>query len=394
MDPSKTYIASLLLKKLSGTLSENESIELENWRNSSEAAREKYKELTNLTVLRQKNKLYNELLRKEAEDENLPKIEAIIGVKAKARLTVMRKWRWAAASIVLILGTVAYLLFNNNKSGNTGSLPQTTANIAPGTNKATLRIGNDKPIDLSSNKTSISIGSAITYNDGERIADAGQTLQLVTPRGGQYQAILPDGTKVWLNAASSISLSSMFNKGKRTVEITGEVYMEVAQKPDQPFLVNTREAEIQVLGTSFNINAYPDEKSQRTTLVSGSVKVMMTGPGDRHNKNAESVILKPGQQAVIMSSGTEVVNADIDKVMAWKNGLFDFNGLSFEEIMRQLERWYDIEIVYENDKVPHMRLAGKMTRGVSLNGLLKQLGEMGVNYKLDKKTLIVFADKS
>ncbi|SEW01619.1 FecR domain-containing protein [Chitinophaga arvensicola] len=312
------------------------------------------------------------------------------------RVHFLRGLWWAAAAIVVIGTTVAVMLFSGHqpKSPGTDNQVAATSEILPGINRAVLTVGNNQPINLSNDKQGISVGATIAYNDGERIADIGKTLQLATPRGGQYQAVLPDGTKVWLNAASSIKFPSKFPVDKREVEVSGEVYMEVAQNSKQPFVVKTGSTEIQVLGTSFNINAYPNEEVQRTTLISGAVKVVATARDENAGNSdqyRESVILQPGKQAFYnpAKQQMEVQPADIDQAIAWKNGIIYFDGATLQEIMRQLERWYDIKVVYENNTIPSRRLAGKMTRDVPFTGLLKNLEKLGIHYKLQDRTLIV-----
>lgn len=308
----------------------------------------------------------------------LQSLEAQIQEGAPIRRTpFLLRWRNIAAAIIILAICSGIYLFNNQSKKPQLITLQTKApqEIVPGTNKAILTLANGTQKEL-----------GMTKNGLQLQTDA---VRLTTPNGGQYQAVLPDGSKVWLNAASSIKFPSSFNHKERKVEITGEVYLEVAQNPEQPFIVNVRGAEIQVLGTSFNINAYEEEDVLKTTLVTGAVKISMS---DR------SVPLRPGQQAMlkipdqpVQGEGESIIvqSVDLGQVLAWKNGLFDFNGLSFEEMMRQVERWYDIKIVYENNKIPNKQLAGEMTRGVSLNDLLKQLGELGIHYKLNDRTLTV-----
>jgi len=220
---------------------------------------------------------------------------------------------------------------------------------------------------------------------------------LSTPKGGQYQLTLPDGTNVWLNAASSITFPTAFTGSQRSVEISGEVYFEVAKRLDRPFVVgvNGRQS-VLVLGTQFNINGYSDEAAIQTTLIAGSVKVQCRVAGLTRN-DAASVILKPGQQAVVAASDQGarskkgiLVNpdTDIEKVMAWKKGLFNFNGADVPTVMRQLERWYDIQVRYEG-AVPVIRFKGELDRGVNLSEVLKILPEIGIQYRLEGRTLVV-----
>jgi ferric-dicitrate binding protein FerR (iron transport regulator) len=232
-----------------------------------------------------------------------------------------------------------------------------------------------------------------------------------TPKGRQFSLLLPDGTQVWLNAASSIRYPTTFTEGQRRVEVSGEVYFEIARNTKMPFRASVNnKAEVEVLGTHFNVNAYENEEYINTTLLEGSIKVQAGGaaqPGnndssqvaspdrpDPHPAQPSSVILKPGQQALMQvgettqpamkaQPGITVVDADIDQVMAWKNGAFNFNGASLEEVMRQLERWYDIEVIYEKG-VPDIRIGGELSRDVSLAGLLKGLKESKVRFRIEE----------
>ena len=204
------------------------------------------------------------------------------------------------------------------------------------------------------------------------------------PKGGQYQLTLPDGTRVWLNSASSITYPTAFSGSERSVTISGEAYFEVAKKVNSPFHVRIGDrAEIQVLGTSFNVNAYEDETDIRTTLLDGKIRI---------EQQQRSVVLAPGQQARLHTGlpatasdpAIRVIgHADIDKVMAWKNGYFNFEDMPFGEAMRQLARWYDIDVVYENG-IPDIPLGGETSRNLKLSDLLKGLAGAGVKYRLEQ----------
>ncbi|MCK7557600.1 FecR domain-containing protein [Chitinophaga sedimenti] len=232
--------------------------------------------------------------------------------------------------------------------------------------------------DLSRNGTVVrQQGGRLLYGNASAVSY--NTLQ--TPRGGQFQLQLPDGTEVWLNAASSIRFPTAFPGKERLVEVTGEVYMEVARNADQPFRVKVNEqVNVQVLGTRFNINAYSDEKNIQTTLVQGAVKVKSGDTG---------TILQPGQQAQV-SDNIRVVPADVDQVMAWKNGLFNFHNMELKEVMRQLSRWYDIDIEYRGTIAPR-EFWGKMGRNLTLSEVLKGLEGAGINFKIEEngKKLVV-----
>jgi transmembrane sensor len=211
-----------------------------------------------------------------------------------------------------------------------------------------------------------------------------------TPKGRQFQLVLPDGTKVWLNAASSLKYPTRFNGKERRVEITGEAYFEVAKNINMPFIATIPPqpgglggASVKVLGTHFNINAYANEPSLKTTLLEGSVQVTA-------GKNGMN--LKPGQQAAISNETNHTIQlingVDVEKVMAWKNGVFNFNEATLQEVMHQLERWYDIEVQYEPG-VPQLEFVGKMGRDLSLNNVLRGLELSKVHFRLEGRKLTV-----
>jgi ferric-dicitrate binding protein FerR (iron transport regulator) len=308
-------------------------------------------------------------------------------------------WFRYAAILLLIAGTATLLYVNNQPSKN---LKQSalTPDIIPGGNKAILTLadgstilldsaangslakqGNTKIIKLDAGQLSYS--PSLAGNRGE------PTLYntIATPRGGQYQVLLPDGSKVWLNAASSIKFPTAFTGKTREVEMTGEVYMEIAKNTKQPFLVKANGTEVQVLGTSFNMNAYNDEEAIQTTLIEGSVKVILPQSSGSSKKEW---LLKPGEQVEVMNSQTAKIisNADIEKVMAWKNGAFNFNDADLPAVLRQLERWYDINVKYEGI-VPQKKFKGGMDRNVNLSDMLEVLKDMGIKFKMEGRTLVV-----
>jgi len=220
-------------------------------------------------------------------------------------------------------------------------------------------------------KTDNSVKTAIGYNT------------MTTPKGRQFQLVLPDGSKVWLNAASSIRYPTVFTGNERKVEVTGEAYFEVVKNSTSPFRVKINdEAEVEVLGTHFNVNSYMNEESINTTLLEGSVSV---------KNSSGKLILQPGQQARV--AGNEKIKlfaeVDVEKVMAWKNGVFNFQDATLEEVMRQLERWYDIDVVYEKN-IPRLEFYGKMGRDLSLAAVLRGLEKSNVHFRIeDGRKLVV-----
>jgi transmembrane sensor len=303
------------------------------------------------------------------------------------RIHVLRTawFRYAAAAIV-VLSIGAYLW--NNKEKETPSLAQTQQSVPvnndvlPGSDKAILTLSNGEKIELNATQKTIEDGKlsihdqngSLTYTKSKVVVYNTMT----TPKGGQYQLVLPDGTHVWLNAESSITYPSAFTGEKREVKVTGELYFEVAHDAKKHFVVAIEgKPSVEVLGTHFNIKAYTDEPVTETTLLEGSVK---TG----------TVILKPGQQARVTATNKISVQNDVDieKVMSWRNGKFNFEDLNVEEVMKLIGRWYDIEVVYEN-KPPDTRFFGSMSRSVPLSTVLKGLEKSKVEFTIEGNKLIV-----
>jgi transmembrane sensor len=338
---------------------------------------------------------WDPVLQKVFLTDKVPAITQVIS--PVHRVHFMKKWGWAAASVVLALVITGYFWFFDR--GNKAPAPTAvldTSEIHPGKEGAILTLADGTNVSLDSVKNGVIAlqgGAKARVLDGTLLYEGQGQEQLfntmTTPKGRQFHMTLPDGTGVWLNAASSIRYPTVFTGKERRVDLTGEAYFEVAKNAKMPFRVGVGNiAEVEVLGTHFNVNAYENEASVSTTLLEGSVRVNGT-------------TIKPGQQAQVAvglsadsrtksSQRIRVIDdADFDNVMAWKNGFINFEGATFDAIMRQLERWYDIQVVYENNKIPATRLAGKMTKGVSLNGLLKNLEALDVHYRLDGRKLII-----
>ena len=306
------------------------------------------------------------------------------------RIRWLRKWRWAAAILLLIGAGAGFWLTQrhpDSSSANSNRLAQN--DVGPGSDKAILTLSDGRTIylDSTANGAIAQQGNAsIVKQANGRIsyqlkgaATGGIMMNTMrTPRGGQYRLVLPDGTQVWLNAASSIRYPVAFTGKERKVSITGEAYFEVVKNKELPFIVDVDgKSSIQVLGTHFNVNSYADESAIRTTLLEGSVMV-------------DGAVLKPGQQARINGERLTVLNnTDIDKVMAWRNGLFNFEDASLEEVMRQLARWYDVEVIYQKG-IPDIRFEGEISRNIQLSNLLKVLARAEVKFKIEEgRRLIV-----
>src|SRR5690606_22733085 len=215
-----------------------------------------------------------------------------------------------------------------------------------------------------------------------------------TRRGGEYQLVLPDGANVWLNAASSLCYPAVFNGSRRSVELTGEAYFEVAKISGHdgqvPFVVNTANQEVEVLGTHFNIKAYPEDQTSKTTLLEGSVRVSLKS---KLHKSAVSSILKPNQQATISGSNQRISLATVDPVnaVAWKNGVFAFHDNTIVEVMNTIARWYDVEVEYVGENAPESKVfGGAISKFENFEKLLRTIELTGtVKFKIEGRRVIV-----
>ncbi|HRO45906.1 FecR domain-containing protein [Agriterribacter sp.] len=299
-----------------------------------------------------------------------------------------RYWAVASVTVLLLLAAGAYF-WTGNKGNKAQTLVKANAQeIKPGHEGAILTLADGSKVLLDTiHSGTVALQSGVTakVKNGALVYE-GTGSEVVynavqTPKGRQYHLTLPDGSEVWLNSLSSIRYPTSFRGKERRVEITGEAYFEVAEKKGLPFHVKINDmTSVEVMGTHFNINSYSNERSINTTLIEGSVKV--TG-------NISHALLKPGQQARVKDRIDIYVDVDIDQVMAWKNGLFDFEGLSITEIMRQLERWYDIEVEFENGVKDNIRFTGGISKGVTLNQLLEALEVLDIHFQLDGRRLII-----
>lgn len=320
------------------------------------------------------------------------KVGRIISIK---RNIIFRRIA-VAASILLIVGS-GYFIWNSNSNDRkiSSEYPMIEIDFNPGRDGAILTLGNGEQIVLDSTKNgtlALQGNTSVLKKNGQIIYEVEGTdtamlfNTLSTPRGRQYNLVLADGSKVWLNAASSITYPIAFKGNERKILVTGEAYFEVAHNPTMPFRVSIVSpagdaGEIEVLGTHFNINSYEDEAATKTTLLQGKVKMSSKGA---------SVFLEPGQQAQISAVGKmkTINNVDVDEVMAWKNGFFEFNDADIKSVMRQLARWYDVDVVYEGN-IPKQEFGGKMQRDMKLSQVLKILDKYGVHFRTESGKIIV-----
>lgn len=385
-------IGRIIARSIGGTITPAEQAVLDDWL-QDDTHRQIYRTIC-------KSQSINDSLSKFEEfdvNEGYQRFQASIGKKNRIKY---RMWMATAAAVMVFLAVSVTIYVVTRKEGQPIKLASThRTDIAPGGNRATLTLADGRTITLDEARDGIVIGSgAITYRDGNPLAevtgngeDRGATtfLELSTPKGGTYQITLSDGTQVWLNAGSTLKYPPRFSDAERTVELTGEAYFSVVKDTKKPFKVVSAGQEIQVLGTEFNVSAYPDDPEIKTTLVEGKVRLSLAGElSGAAVGNDKYVELVPGEQGIIRGENLTKANVDTEPYTAWKAGYFYFKKTPVEEILRQAARWYDVEVVYQ-DGVPYETFSGDIKRNVSLRGLLDILQHSTINVSLEESTLIV-----
>lgn len=382
---STSYYEELLQRYLDGQCSAAEAEELYTWLKSSGSHR---------PLLTAMQREFEQAMntRHEIPSELSDRIETRLlqDISRGKVVPLRRRFRWVAAAAVLLLAAAIYYMYNasTGKGPVAGLVQGDTVDIAPGSNKAVLTLSNGDEVTLDSagNQVINQGQTVIRQRNGQLQYAAGADDAVVyntltVPRGGQFNIILPDGSHVWLNAASSLKYPTTFKEKQRIVELQGQGYFEVSPNAEQPFFVKVNNMEVQVLGTSFDVMAYPDESSINTTLIEGLVKV------NQHK-------LQPGQQAVLdAATGTMTIRAaDVEQVIAWKTGFFEFDNARLSDILRQLSRWYDIDISYNQEK-PDRLLGGRISRNLPLSDILHMLEENGPKFTLSGRKLTVTSVK-
>jgi transmembrane sensor len=303
-------------------------------------------------------------------------------------------WFRYAAAILIVLGIGSYVFLSKKSAQKPVIVAE--QNKLPGSDKAILTLSDGRQVILdNSNKENIADGSVtiekangvLIYNTASTAAASANEVfnTMSTPRGGQYQLFLPDGSKVWLNSASSLKYPIIFQSKNRLVELSGEAYFDIKQNKKLPFVVKTQKAEVLVLGTEFNINSYSDEPEFSATLINGSVKV---------SSGNDNKIIVPGQQVEISNLIPNILtinkDVDINRVIAWQKGIFKFSNISIEAVARQLTRWYDVEVKMKKGS-KDLQLSGGITKKTSLQHVLKVLEANGVKHTWQNNRIELYA---
>lgn len=382
--------ADLISGYLSSTLNESELARLSAW---LEEEPENYSLFERICNEQNLNTAYH-TFKKYDTNKALAQVKGLLEEKESKQVKPGIFWkRIAVAASVVFIFSLGFWLYTRTAadSGNTEKL--IAGNIAPGKNKATLTLANGKKIALSDAKTGVVINAAtLSYNDGSVVSgpasipalNPNEYMVAETPRGGTYQVTLPDGSKVWLNAASTLKFPSQFSGlVNRKIELSGEAYFEIFKDAKHPFIVKTAKQEVTVLGTHFNISSYADEPLTKTTLLEGSVKIN------------NSTILKPGEQASLNKAGLiTIAQVETEGVIAWKNGFFLFDNETLESLLKKVSRWYNVAIEYEDPTLRNEHVYGLVSRSENVSVLLEKLELTGeVKFKFINNRIIVSATK-
>jgi len=381
-------LTELTVKYQTGNITPSEQAELDAWRYSSAENERLFDERLSEPFLLDGLRILHEAeRRKEADKSRI--------MYAGKVATLHHRWKiyTSAAAILFVMaaGTFFFLVRTPRSHQPIPITVQQVKDLVPGGNKAILTLDNGQRIVLDTaqngslaqqggtNVQKLSGGQLAYINHNGKPEGATGFNTVSTPRGGQYQVLLPDGSKVWLNAASTLHFPTAFTGRERAVELVGEAYFEVAKNRLMPFKVRTAKQDVTVLGTQFNLNAYPDENETSTTLVEGMVKV---------HAMAKDVVLAPGQQAQSGKALSVVSGVDTAAITAWRDGYFHFDRAGIEEVMRQLSRWYDVDVRYQG-AIPKEKASGNISRDNLATDVLKILEVGGYHFKIDGRTNIV-----
>jgi len=387
------HIADLVARHLNVQLTPDEVDELTEWINRSSENSRVFEELINQERLEASHAAFTAFDTTAALEKVKLKKRELGATKVRTIWSRSSLFKYAAA--VLLISSIGAYFFINKRTNQSYNSQLAQNDLLPGANKAILTLSTGKKISLTDAKAGIVASDAnvivkkntngsINYETNavadKDIKSAYQTI--TTPRGGEWPQIeLPDGTKVKLDAGSSITYPVTFSGNERKVAITGQVYFSVKHDDDKPFKVTAKGQVIEDIGTEFNINAFDDETAVRTTLIEGSISI---------TKNKDRVILVPGQQAVNKANEEHIrlKQANLAEVIAWKNGLFNFDHADLKTVMRQISRWYDVEVVYEGN-IPKTNITGEVYRSMKASQVFEVLNNLKVNFRIEGKKIIV-----
>ncbi|WP_316820227.1 FecR family protein [Pedobacter gandavensis] len=367
----------LAAKWLSRSISEDEAIEFANWYNRDQDQELEVPEHFAISEESHKKRMFKNIQQQIQPSPSRP---------------ILIRYRWAIAAILFISVSIG-LLFYPILESQEPAQNFTKNDVSAGTNKAFLTLSDGTKLSLTDQKAGKLVEQAgvriskgkdaqVIYTQMPGTSNKLEYHTISTPRAGQYQLNLPDGTKVWINAATVIRFPTSFSKSKeRRVELIGEAYFEVAKDAIKPFIVKSAGQEIKVFGTHFNISSYPEDQSIYSTLLEGSISV-------------NGYLLKPNQQSINNGKKITIVPANIENVMAWKMGYFRFDDASLEDIMKKIARWYDVEVEFQDTELKTLEFGGIVSRSEKLSKVLRMLElSTSMNFKLEDNKIIIMRKK-
>lgn len=368
-------IDRLIAKLAAGTITNGEMMELTEWYNSFDDTWVSLPTNEGDNADQLKARMYQRLMQQ---------------IKPTNRTSRRLGRSWLPYAAAVLVAVVGVWYFSNDEPVTPATIQTMVADIVPGGNRATLTLADGRTLGLSEAHSGIAVNEALTYLDGTPIIegqvlghnDDSEQLALATPRGGTYQITLPDGTLVWLNSASKLTYPGKFSGPERIVELEGEAFFDVRKQQGKPFKVISAGQVVEVLGTRFNISAYPEEPQTKTTLVTGHVQIAAAA-----NPGLPTVI-KPGQQSTLLNGHIHVATIDTNQYMAWKQGIFHFASTPLEDMLNQIARWYDVEVIYKRG-VPNETFTGKFRRDVSLKGVVDILQHSMIDASLENRSLVI-----
>lgn len=381
---TSAYIRKLAYKWERGLLTDSERVDFEAWYNDHDDERAELPA----------NYDREEMIRNRLLNQLMSHMHAGPSEKKYNRSRVISMI--AAASVLLVMLSIGAYFYMKESAGFKQERMAASEDIDPGSNKAILTLADGRKINLDMAtdgelaeekgiKISKTADGQIVYEVMPTPKNGSETISyntIETPKGGQYKIVLPDSSRVWLNAASVLKYPTNFDNKNRTVELKGEAYFEISPDKQRPFLVKSDRQLTQVLGTQFNISAYPEEETVKTTLVEGAVSVVPSSSKENKAGNL-ATILKPGEQSTVLNGEMSIAKVDLTPYISWKKGVFYFDETRLVDAMRQLSRWYDVEVVYSG-KVPDTYFYGEISRAKTLSAVLTILQEGGVRFKIEK----------
>ena len=385
MDEQKIiYIASVIVKSFRGNLTDEERVELEEWKNSSPEHLALLEQFSHYSFLEAK------LVAEQLSGKEKAYRQFCLRQQAYQRRRTIRRWSYASVAVMAVIVTVAAVLLFRPTSPVGMMVAEKT--LTAGKNQAMLTLADGRRVNLEEQlpdtllqKAGLAmdaVAGRIEYKPLENHTGGIQYNQLDIPRKGEYRLVLADGTRVWLNSETQLKYPVTFAGTERRVYLQGEAYFEVMRDEQKPFIVETGKSAVQVLGTSFNVRAYTDEKDMYTTLVEGSVQL---------SSGKETLVLRPDEQGVVAPSGA-ITKQKVNTALytSWKDGRFVFENQTLEEIMHTLARWYDVNVFYANDRVKEAMFNGNLKRYDDFNQIVEMLEMTGVaHFKINGNTIII-----